>query len=533
MSLQYNPEKPQIYAPLYKLDKCSLCQKTDAKLRWCSSCGEILYCSTECQKDDWKRHKPECGQTDRIELGTFYPLIAGVMQSCRLHNDACQHPALLHKILSSPNPGSYENIVSLPNGTTARLVLLGDRIDQTEMASPKWWPTALSPKVRSKLMRHIVAEGLLLPTVLATTLALVEEMYTTTTVPASQKAEWQFTGRRRGTCTRVTGQDRLCYYNVNTNEFLMGQDPTDHYWIYFTTLDGHEYFLDCGMFTFNFSSIVNVSKHPTLALPPLEYIPCLFYGKDLSKVLPTTTGQVGWSPDQRFSILRHEELAYFIKKREEYCRCHDMPVLLEWLDKIAGRSCTSWEREMFLTFFENSSIAIRLNMKNRTYLKFPKDLQFGFELDPNESLDVNGEDPEGQDLEKYLKKWTRRLNKGQISGEQWNKAFRRWTEKPHDERMRMSGMTERDRKGKAKQHGSSYGTSETTKQPEEAQKISESNSGGPTGYSAKGKAKESNGPDQAMLDPMQALGAMMAEHDFMNAKAYINDKQAGEWRTAL
>ena len=272
-------------------------------------------------------------------------------------------------------------------------------------------------------MRRIIAEGHLLPIVFATTLALVGEMYTTTAVPLSQKSEWQFTGRRRvrlqynkmpisdigiakGTCTRVTAQDRLCYYNIETDEFLMGQDPTDHYWIYFTTVDGRENFLDCGMFTFNVSRVVNIDDYKSPGLPPVGFAPSFFYTREIERLLPTVAGGIGWKPDRRFSILRNEELDNCIRRREEYCRCHDMPVLLEWLDKIAGRTCTSWEKDLFLTFMETTPLLFRYNLKGRYYLKFPKEPHIGFELDPDESLEPGpGREGEDEALEKYLKKW--------------------------------------------------------------------------------------------------------------------------------
>lgn len=43
---------------------CGHCRKNDSgkrtKLRSCSRCGEVRYCSKTCQRNDWQRHKPEC-----------------------------------------------------------------------------------------------------------------------------------------------------------------------------------------------------------------------------------------------------------------------------------------------------------------------------------------------------------------------------------------------------------------------------------------------------------------------------------------
>ena len=75
----------------------------------------------------------------------------------------------------------------------------------------------------------------------------------------------------------VTSQDRRAYYNVDENRFMMGQDPLDHYWIYFITVSGEEYFLDCGMMTFNLAMMVKAEPYCKYALPELSFVPAYFY----------------------------------------------------------------------------------------------------------------------------------------------------------------------------------------------------------------------------------------------------------------
>lgn len=46
---------------------CTYCRKLDGiSVKKCSACGGAYYCSRECQKADWKRHKKDCnyGTTD-------------------------------------------------------------------------------------------------------------------------------------------------------------------------------------------------------------------------------------------------------------------------------------------------------------------------------------------------------------------------------------------------------------------------------------------------------------------------------------
>lgn len=45
---------------------CGFCEaESKAEFRTCNACGKIAYCSNECQKADWSRHKEVC---------TFVPL---------------------------------------------------------------------------------------------------------------------------------------------------------------------------------------------------------------------------------------------------------------------------------------------------------------------------------------------------------------------------------------------------------------------------------------------------------------------------
>jgi hypothetical protein len=42
------------------MDQCFTCKKDNSELKKCSNCLSISYCSKECQRNDWKRHKLEC-----------------------------------------------------------------------------------------------------------------------------------------------------------------------------------------------------------------------------------------------------------------------------------------------------------------------------------------------------------------------------------------------------------------------------------------------------------------------------------------
>jgi hypothetical protein len=55
-------------------DPCAICNKGEeeiaGQLRFCSGCTGIRYCSVECQKADWKRHRKDCMKAQKITTPT-------------------------------------------------------------------------------------------------------------------------------------------------------------------------------------------------------------------------------------------------------------------------------------------------------------------------------------------------------------------------------------------------------------------------------------------------------------------------------
>ncbi|KAL1745804.1 hypothetical protein HDZ31DRAFT_35579, partial [Schizophyllum fasciatum] len=122
----YSKER-RVYLPLQSLDKCSVCGATET-IRWCSRCGERLYCGQNCQAVDWPEHKRICGtrETERISLTSFYPFLAVLAEVNRMHPNRPINPGLTHEILNSPNPGALPT--AFPDGSSANLIMLGNRI---------------------------------------------------------------------------------------------------------------------------------------------------------------------------------------------------------------------------------------------------------------------------------------------------------------------------------------------------------------------------------------------------------------------
>ncbi|KAI1270369.1 hypothetical protein F5Y18DRAFT_421861 [Xylariaceae sp. FL1019] len=64
---------------------CSICKKPTEKK--CSKCREILYCSRECQKSDWKTHKKDCARIANLNTA-----LGEIPKSFEARNMMCSHP---------------------------------------------------------------------------------------------------------------------------------------------------------------------------------------------------------------------------------------------------------------------------------------------------------------------------------------------------------------------------------------------------------------------------------------------------------
>ncbi|TFK34721.1 hypothetical protein BDQ12DRAFT_726586 [Crucibulum laeve] len=199
---------------------------------------------------DWEaKHKPECGKIGHIELETFYPMFASLNETAHQYDGMPLHFPLTHRIINIPTP-SVESVV-FPDESAIKLVFLGNVILMEQMSSEKWQLIAASFKVRSKLLRRIFREGYVLPGVLSARRQDTKQIR----LQYHHSPVTHF-GIAKGT-VEVKLLDQLAYFDIDNSTSQHGQDPDDRYWIYSTTILEEEFILDCNMFTFNFSIVVN------------------------------------------------------------------------------------------------------------------------------------------------------------------------------------------------------------------------------------------------------------------------------------
>jgi hypothetical protein len=325
------------------------------------------------------------------------------------------------KIVNSPNPDAVPTL--LPDGTRARLVELGPKITMDKYGSKQWWPTAESEALRAKLSLRINREGWLLPNYVAICVALLAEIYTTTSSSAppglpkdSQPTRYRLQafgspisdfGIAKGKA-HILPQNCLAYRDKKTGKITKGQDPNEHYWIYFQTLKGEEYALDCGVFTFNMASASVWHKPYTEAIEyenfPFGPIPALFANKTVSALTDDYA-----TTEQRFSALRDEELQEAVKHSKEGFGFVDTCRVFGFLEEIAGRPAKDAEIDMVMLLLPSNCQLLEDILKEKSWLKWPKDPETYARPECDVSPEVD------MDKLKFVEQQVRRFNRGEIS----------------------------------------------------------------------------------------------------------------------
>ncbi|KAH6799925.1 SET domain group 37 [Perilla frutescens var. hirtella] len=96
-----NKESPQ--------SKCEWCFSS-TNLKKCSACHVVWYCSSKCQKSDWKLHSAECGALSKVDMERLKSLTP----SLRLMVKLCMRRKLeIQKIIHTSATESYKYVEAL------------------------------------------------------------------------------------------------------------------------------------------------------------------------------------------------------------------------------------------------------------------------------------------------------------------------------------------------------------------------------------------------------------------------------------
>lgn len=397
--------------------ECVLCFRGKATTE---SYIKRLYCSSKCQKQDWATQKPNCGKTERIELASYYPLLAIIQEQCHAHQAVGIHPALEREVVNDVNPGTHP--YRLPNGYESKVVLLGDKkpMEFLHASSTNWWPLAQSPKVASKLQRRVGRGGNVLPIITAVCIAMLSEIYTTTSGPDTKAHPAQHPKRVRfkyrsspiadfGIATGyadVKKQDRLAFWTLEDGIIRIDQDPREHYWIYFTTLRGETLYLDCGLFTFNMCIMVGTQPYVSSDLHDLfPWAPAFFRDTNMRHNAPPIEHE-----RKRFSVLRNESLHQAVMHSTTGFDDEDCDIFSKFMEQVAGRKPTEKENLLLGTFAIVAGVEIRKNLRLGRWKTFPVEPAIAIETDPGESIDWDAE-KQAEDWDTHMKEWKKKLSK--------------------------------------------------------------------------------------------------------------------------
>ncbi|KAI0781954.1 hypothetical protein C8Q75DRAFT_886665 [Abortiporus biennis] len=396
----------QVYLPLEKVTECSKCKAKSpgGNFHICSSCGERAYCGTECQKEDWPNHKQNCGKTDRIAFDSFYPFIAWMIASIHASSQPV-HFSLKHPIKSDINPTAHP--VRCPDGWEAKLLVVDDTIPEDLEA----W----TPAVAFKMKRRIINSGFVLPIVTSVAVAILAEMYTTTSGANSKERRYRFKyksspiadfGIAHGSA-KVTPQDRIAYYRTSDGSVVRDQDPDDHYWLYLKTARGEELSLDCAMFTFNMCQVVNTKGYIEGPNPLPDVIPAFLEERTMRKNAPSLHVE-----RKRVSILRNTRFHDAIRHTEEVFQHSLLKPFIDMMGELSGRTITREEKDLFTFCCYQNSMNLANCLKRRSWERYPPSPSLGIEGDPGELDDLDDKSAAWYKRMEAAKKEEKRHQKG-------------------------------------------------------------------------------------------------------------------------
>ena len=299
-----------------------------------------------------------------------------------------------HIVVNNVNPGTSKPI-KFPNGSEAKLVVVNDSKTWQNPDDPSlgrledWWPMAESTSVAMKLMYRIMREGQVLPCLTAIALAILAEVYTTTSEEGSQERRIRLKYRSspiadfgivKGSA-KVTPEDRMAYARMSDKSIVYGQDPDDHYWLYFTTIRGEEVILDFAMFTFNMCLMVPTKPYISPELnAQAPYAPVFFCDRPIRTSAPHL-----YVERKRVSVLRNPALHEAIVHTREALYDSDTPIIHKFMEDLAGRPMTKTETDLTYTSLIDNCRALSCNLvQERRWAQYPAAAPQAIHGDPGE-----------------------------------------------------------------------------------------------------------------------------------------------------
>lgn len=319
--------------------------------------------------------------TDRIDLESFFPYLAVLAEITRRFTPT--HFAAIHPITNNVNPGT--SAIPLPDGWSSRVCIVDDSRMWMDSEDPeesddimKWFPQAQSTEVATKLMQRILREGCTLPILIAISMSILAEIYTTTSGSGTEERRTRLRyksspiadfGIAKGSVA-VADEDKLAYIKRSDRSVVHGQDPANHYWLYFTTIRGEELLLDFGMFTFNMCTMVPIEPYVaegTEDIPSmLTHVPAFFRERSIRTSKPSFHKE-----ERRMSVLRTAPLHEAVVHHEEWLQGSDPRIIYAFMTALAERELTAEEKLLTCEGTISCCNKIAHNLRCRTWETYP------------------------------------------------------------------------------------------------------------------------------------------------------------------
>ena len=263
------------------------------------------------------------------------------------------------------------------------MVSLGEDVSFDELTQkPRaWWPQFTSVIDARRLRDRITREGNTLLTYTAICVALLAELYTTTSDANAKRQSWQFDHRTRLTVRSspiadfgimagsVTGPgiSRLAYYDTQSKSTIYGQDPNEHYWIYFTTLRGEILYLDCGIYTLDPGGVLNSDPYvPDHLIERFTLIPAFLFDSATRKTMTNT-----YTERSRTSVLKNAEILEALLRDQLKFEKENGELYSKFMQEISGKEPSLRDKRLVTPFVQTTRAQIRANLLNGKWKAYP------------------------------------------------------------------------------------------------------------------------------------------------------------------
>ena len=317
------------------------------------------------------------GETDRIELRSFYPFLGLIVE--QFHNSVALegHPALNRVLVGLPKR------VRQADGTACTVISLGDPVSFDELVKKPeaWWPRYPSATDARRLRDRITREGNTLLINTAVCIALLAELYTTTSDTEAKRQDWQFDHRTRltvGSCPIADfgimagsvsgpGIGQLAYYDTLTKSTTYGQDPKDHYWIYFTTIRGEVLYLDCGLYTLIPGDLLKADPYVADHLMQrFTLVPAFLRDSTARKTMANIHTE-----RSRTSVLKNTDILEALMRNQREFEKENSELYSQLMQSISGKETSARDRRLVTPFVQVTRAQIRANLLNARWKAYP------------------------------------------------------------------------------------------------------------------------------------------------------------------